>query len=139
MALDDHAHPDGRQIDELWGIPVPRKGNRHLWPVAIKRMAAERVKAGQKIVALAREINVDPCTVGKWSRADYSGPDVPGFVEVQAIRDGDAPRPAPRAADLAASTPAQCSLHIGDVVLKFDEHLPGRRLAELLSAIRSSS
>ncbi|MDT8328312.1 MAG: hypothetical protein RQ750_13155 [Roseovarius sp.] len=120
----------------VWGIPVLRHASgRYQWPDTIKVKAVERVLAGEKVGAIAQEIDANKSLVAKWVYAHGKGGEessVTGaFVEVIAL-DGAGPNAS------SGSDFRSCEIHLGDVRLTVQPGFPIAQLAELLRAVRAS-
>lgn len=126
----------------VWGIPVITADNgRRIWPDELKAMAVKKIKAGTKIVTIAKEIGANESLVAKWARAEL--PELPRrgrpqgkapqFVEVMAPSEQVRATRQTGAADAAA-----CQIRIGEAEISVGGNFPTEQLAEILRAVRAS-
>ena len=118
-------------IDEIVG---PR-GNRR-WPDAVKaRIVAETLVEGATVNEVARRYDMQPNHLSEWRRLAREGKLVlpaspePAFAPMVIEPLTDSTEPA------AEATDSPIEIVVGDVVIRLDQAVPAKRIAEIVRAI----
>lgn len=120
---------------EVWGVWVPRGPSGRLkWPSELKVKIIERIKAGEKIALIARQVGAKESLVSKWVKDHRDAQSRPadrlGIVEVVGVAKSHSHN--------APSNPGiACDLHLGDMRLSIPAGYPGTHLAEILRVRRA--
>lgn len=124
-------------IDEIVG---PRGQRR--WPDAVKaRIVAETLVEGATVNEVARRYDMQPNHLSEWRRQAREGKLVlpalpepePAFAPMVIEPLTDSPEP------LEAATGSPIEIVIGDVVIRLDEAVPAKRIAEIAHALNARS
>ncbi|MCX8955508.1 transposase [Ruegeria sp. NA] len=124
-------------IDEIVG---PR-GNRR-WPDAVKaRIVAETLVEGATVNEVARRYDMQPNHLSEWRRLAREGKLVlPALPEPEPAFTPMVIEPLTDSAESAVeATDSPIEIVVGDVVIRLDEAVPAKRIAEIAHALNTRS
>ncbi|WP_209508313.1 transposase [Ruegeria sp. HKCCSP335] len=124
-------------IDEIVG---PR-GNRR-WPDAVKaRIVAETLVEGATVNEVARRYDMQPNHLSEWRRLAREGKLVlPALPEPEPAFTPTVIEPLTDSAESAVeATDSPIEIVVGDVVIRLDEAVPAKRIAEIAHALNTRS
>ncbi len=124
-------------IDEIVG---PR-GNRR-WPDAVKaRIVAETLVEGATVNEVARRYDMQPNHLSEWRRLAREGKLVlPALPEPEPAFTPMVIEPLTDSAESAfEATDSPIEIVVGDVVIRLDEAVPAKRIAEIAHALNTRS
>lgn len=120
-------------IDEIVGS----RGNRR-WPDAVKaRIVAETLVEGATVNEVARRYDMQPNHLSEWRRLVREGKLVlPALPEPEPTFAPMVIEPLTDSAEpVVEATGSPIEIVVGDVVIRMDEAVPAKRIAEIVRAI----